>query len=457
MKFFLTLAILLWSLEGWSQTNYVWVGGATGVWTTSSNWSPSGVPSVQDTAFVSNAFITGAGGRSISNLSLTAESRLSHTSTFTVNDFLWLTNSSFGDSVTFGGTNWFVQGYKPNNYAQTFNFPSVPLTEQHLSCWLTNLNAANRQFFYFNGPVTLTGMTNEMLGQTTLGLQSGSSLTLSNCTYGFSVSMNNNSTLTALSSVIKAHPFPVWSSTYLYLTNSTIVGQESPSLGYNFTLKTNYCNNSTIIGRVAYNDTMQWGVSFGNPSLIQTNWAYAGGYLRSVSNTTILVAGRYASYNPQIKLNQALTLYSSLILDTFNFQTLGYTLTTPVLTNFFGTSWSNSSLYVSTLISTTGVDVGTSTIYLQNGYSNLTNYFSLVPVGYCTFTNASISITGTLAGQLGSTLDALGGTITLSIPGTIPLGAAYNVMVNGKPLFVLYGSQTNSTGVLTRPFRGGQR
>jgi hypothetical protein len=96
---------------------------------------------------------------------------------------------------------------------------------------------------------------------------------------------------------------------------------------------------------------------------------------------------------------------------------------------------SNSSIYATNIVSTGTVTPQTSTIYLLGGTSNLTNYHSLVPVGSTTLTNAAISIAGTLSSQQGASVNAAGGTLTLSNAGTID-GQLRNATVTGAVLQV---------------------
>jgi hypothetical protein len=113
---------------------------------------------------------------------------------------------------------------------------------------------------------------------------------------------------------------------------------------------------------------------------------------------------------------------------------------------------SNSSIYATNLVSTGTVTPGTSAIYLLGGTSNLTNYYSLVPVGSCTLTGAAITVSGTLTSQSGASLNAAGGTLTLSNPGLVN-GNLQRATVTGNVLRV-DGIADQSSGQLNTPRQG---
>ena len=95
---------------------------------------------------------------------------------------------------------------------------------------------------------------------------------------------------------------------------------------------------------------------------------------------------------------------------------------------------------------------GTGTVYLLGANSNLTNYYSLVPVGSVTLTNADISIAGTLTSQPGASVNAAGGTLTLSNPGLVD-GNLQRATVTGNVLR-LDGIADKSRGQLNAPRQG---
>ena len=143
----------------------------------------------------------------------------------------------------------------------------------------------------------------------------------------------------------------------------------------------------------------------------------------------------------ELQSGRTVLLQSALAVGTLNnngsLDCGGNTLTAGSITNAATGSLitSNSSIYATNIVSTGTVDAGTSTIYLLGGTSNLTNYHSLVPVGSTTLTNAAISIAGTLSSQQGASLNAAGGTLTLSNAGTID-GQLRNATVTGAVLQV---------------------
>lgn len=144
----------------------------------------------------------------------------------------------------------------------------------------------------------------------------------------------------------------------------------------------------------------------------------------------------------------AAALTAPTVLSSNTWHTQGNTVTVGTFTNYSSVVASNSSIYATNMFSAGSITPGTSTIYLQGGTSSITNYYSLVPVGSCALTGAAISVTGTLAGQVGASIDAAGGTLTLSNNGLLQ-GPAYNTAVatNSRPLTVYRGG-TNTTGNL---------
>ena len=137
-------------------------------------------------------------------------------------------------------------------------------------------------------------------------------------------------------------------------------------------------------------------------------------------------------------------------LGTVNFA--ANTVTLGALTNVGSLLMSNSAIYATNITSTGTVTPGTSTLYLLGGTSNLTNYYSLVPVGSCTLTGAAITVTGTLTSQSGASLNAAGGTLTLSNPGLVD-GNLQSATVTGNVLRV-NGIADKSSGQLNTPRMG---
>jgi hypothetical protein len=145
---------------------------------------------------------------------------------------------------------------------------------------------------------------------------------------------------------------------------------------------------------------------------------------------------------------------SSMVVTAQSTWTRGNTITVGTLSASGGTFIAtNGSVYAKTIIARGGaISAGASTIYLLGGTSNLTNYYSLVPVGAVTLTGAVIRVTGTLTSQSGASLNAAGGTLTLSNPGLVD-GNLQSATVTGNVLRV-DGIADKSSGQLNTPRMG---
>ncbi len=88
MKFFTFFLLFgLLSLNGFSQTSYTWTGSSSTDWATSSNWSPSGVPTTSDAVSITSTTNQPVldGNRTVASLTLSSSSTLDlNTYTLTV-------------------------------------------------------------------------------------------------------------------------------------------------------------------------------------------------------------------------------------------------------------------------------------------------------------------------------------------------------------------------------------
>lgn len=135
--------------------------------------------------------------------------------------------------------------------------------------------------------------------------------------------------------------------------------------------------------------------------------------------------------------SRAIGLASALACDSFsNSMTVklnGFSLNATSLTQTSGVFVASNSTVTATTIRQTGGTYSnmTSTVLVSQS-SNLTNYWSLAPAGTVTLTNAAISVSGTLAGQAGSSINL--GTLTLSNPGFVPMVSNVTLPAASQPL-----------------------
>lgn len=135
--------------------------------------------------------------------------------------------------------------------------------------------------------------------------------------------------------------------------------------------------------------------------------------------------------------NATTSLAASLSADSLSISTggtlntAGFSVSTGTISNRNVLVGSNSTLVVSNAISSGRFSNMTSSIQVSQS-SDLTNYWSCVPAGTVTLTNAAISVSGTLAGQAGSSINL--GTLTLSNPGFVPMVSNVTLPAASQPL-----------------------
>jgi hypothetical protein len=207
-------------------------------------------------------------------------------------------------------------------------------------------------------------------------------------------------------------------------------------------------NNGLIISNAgAHAHTLGPNVSVGTLTVLTGGSGAAHNTVHPGAN----VYGAVVAWGNRVTFSSALDVTGPITSDTTTLTFLG-TTTASAITNNGSLILSNSSIYASNIVSTGTVTPQTSTIYLLGGTSNLTNYHSLVPVGSTTLTNAAISITGTLSSQQGASVNAAGGTLTLSNPGLVD-GNLQSATVTGNVLRV-DGIADKSSGQLNTPRQG---
>ncbi len=108
MKFFTFFLLFgLLSLNGFSQTSYTWTGSTDTDWATSSNWSPSGVPSAGDAVSIASSTNQPVldGNRTVASLTLSSSSTLDlNTYTLTVSGTGSFTSCSVSSGELFTGS-----------------------------------------------------------------------------------------------------------------------------------------------------------------------------------------------------------------------------------------------------------------------------------------------------------------------------------------------------------------
>ncbi len=70
VKHYVLFLVMVLTIQGWSQTNYSWIGGSSGDWDTASNWSPSGIPGSADSITISSGEALLGSDKTISGITL---------------------------------------------------------------------------------------------------------------------------------------------------------------------------------------------------------------------------------------------------------------------------------------------------------------------------------------------------------------------------------------------------
>ena len=244
----------------------------------------------------------------------------------------------------------------------------------------------------------------------------------------------------------------------LTITNSTLYQQASgyitPGFIFGNTTRTAYLTNVTVNfvgGASGYIISMPGTYAAQGTTLNVTNYYATGGTITGSAspafNTFNLVGGLTLTL-PGLRMGSAIT-FGAMNLSN-NFCSTGYTLTATTITNYATFVASNSTLLIDQALIRVSGTVSQMTSTIQFGTStnaaacNLLNFNSVL-CNYTgklvNFTNANLTVTGTLSASGNPQFNFNGASLTVSNPALVQ-GLVSNVTVKGS---VLNATTTQNT------------